>query len=166
MSQQCYYALNYQTQCNKVVGKRKETSTHTDMQQYLLYLSVLSAENAIQERADCLVASCVKGFISWQTIDWFWTNVLVWLHLCLDNICLPASLRVGAVWPSPSSHGGHDQQLLRRVRRAAVAGYRHSVPRLARPPGCGNFASAPAAFLLVVSHLVIFVLASLCLVNL
>lgn len=64
MSQQCYYALNYQTQCNKVVGKRKETSTHTDMQQYLLYLSVLSAENAIQERADCLVASCVKGFIS------------------------------------------------------------------------------------------------------
>lgn len=75
-------------------SKRKETCTCTDAQQYLLYLSILSAENSIKERADCFVASSVMGFISWQTMDWFWTNVLVWLHLCLDGVC-PSCLSQG-----------------------------------------------------------------------
>ncbi len=76
-------------------------------------------------------------------------------QLCFDVICLFPSLplRVRAVWPSSSSHGCHGQRLLRRVRRAAVAGHCCCVPWLARSPGRGYFASAPAALLLVVSHM-------------
>lgn len=62
------------------------------------------------------------------------------------------SLRAGALRPSPSSHGCHDQRLLCHVCRAAVAGYCRPVPLLARSPGGGHFASAPAALLLVVSR--------------
>uniref|UniRef100_A0AAQ4PKD5 Solute carrier family 22 member 31 n=1 Tax=Gasterosteus aculeatus aculeatus TaxID=481459 RepID=A0AAQ4PKD5_GASAC len=57
--------------------------------------------------------------------------------------------QAGALRPSPSSHGCHDQRLLCHVCRAAVAGYCRPVPLLARSPGGGHFASAPAALLLV-----------------
>lgn len=60
-------------------------------------------------------------------------------------------LRAGAVRPSPSPHGRHGRRLLRRVRGAAVAGRRRSVPRLAGSAGRGHRASDPAAALLVVS---------------
>lgn len=75
----------------------------------------------------------------------FWAEPTSWLFLRSPR-------RAGAVRPSPSSHGRHGRRLLRRVRRAAVAGHRCSVPWLADSAGRGHRASDPAASLLVVSR--------------
>lgn len=63
-------------------------------------------------------------------------------------------LRVGAVWPSPSSHGCHGQRLLRSGRRTSVARHRYFVPWLAHFSGCEHFTAAASAFILVVSQAV------------
>ena len=84
------------------------------------------------------------------------TPAVFWCYLSLSlSLCSHRPPRVGAVWPSPPSHGCHGQRLLRRVRRAASAGHRYYVPQLARSPGRGDAASAPAAFLLVVSQVAV-----------
>lgn len=99
------------------------------------------------------VALCVKRFMSWLEMDLFWFDVLVLLHVnCFLSLRSHHSLRVGAVRPSSSTHGSYGQRLLRRVRRATVAGHRCAVPWLANSTGRSHFASAPAAFLLVVSQ--------------
>lgn len=103
---------------------------------------------------------CVKRFMSSQSLHCFLygcvSRVSAVLWCCLLSFLAPRhSFRVGAVWPSPSSHCYYGQQLHRSVCRGDIAGHRFSVSWLASSSGCGHFAAAPAAFLLVVSHMTI-----------
>lgn len=93
----------------------------------------------------------VNGLVLYGRISL--ASAVLWCYLSFFHV--HHSFRVGAVWPSPSSHCCYGERLHRPVCRGGIAGHRFSVSRLASSSGRGHLASAPAAFLLVVSHVTI-----------